>query len=610
MATKKYLSSLKVGDKVKFGTMYGEKIKWIIAEKNHTGYPSNSVTLLTEKHIATLAFDAAEPYAENDNMQWYGRGRYKLSNIQQWLNAKAAKGKWYYARHSADHAPDRGYVNYDPYTDRFAGFLNEWDPQEWDMLMDTTREIPTPLRFSVVNDTITEQIFLPTDLEYGNATSASGILEWLRDKSNRVTTLTQDAVDHAYATAGRTLNTTDNYKTLTASGDYANRHMVYHVSDSGSFVTEYAYESAGIRPACNIPSNTLITSEPDDDGYYTVVVNYAPTEPSPIRVNYEDEGLGGNTVRSGKAITVSWGRSTDRDNNFDHYELERKYGSGDYEVVYSGTGREFEDVAKYGETTVTYRVRAVDYYDLTSGYVASTTLTIWSNEPPSISTGESLGTFEMTGPTVEFTYSDPDAGNLSLTVYLDGKEIRSRTLAATAEAQTGSMTFDSDEWLKVQNGEHTLRFLVSDGHNEQASATTTFTKAVPKILFQRMNPIEATEAPTELLLRVNGEYPENDIKVEVTNNAYDDAPVWEDMTSAFLNEDIYTFANAAKTAELWAVDFRIEIVRGQNTGDIYVESVTCNFLAGESSTSGRIGRGAQYTTEDNDAGGQTLTIEG
>lgn len=609
MATKKYLKSLRTGDKVKFGKMYKEPLNWIVVEKNHNGYPDNTVTIQTEKHVATLAFDAAEPYAETDDMQWYGRGRYSLSNISQWLQSTASDGNWWSPTHSVDHSPGRGYVDYDHYK-AWAGFLHEFDPQEVDMLVPTTRQVPLCTYFGIgYNESVTSTMFLFSDNEYGYATLTKNIIEWHRTTANRRATLSKDAVSHAQSLGGRNLNETDPYPSLTASGVATDREKVYHINTSGEHEAKYAYRSAGIRPACNLSGDTLITSEPDDDGYYTVVVNYAPTEPAPIRLDYEDEALGSNTVRSGKTLTVSWARSTDTENNFDHYELERKYGDGDFVQVYSGTNRTFSDVAKYGEASVTYRVRAVDYYDLTSEYVATQTLNIWSNEPPVVTIEEDdLGTFTMTGPTLNYKLRDPDASTVTLTITMDGKTYREFAVTATADDAERTFQFTEREWLKVQNGQHTLRVAVSDTHNETDSATATFTKAVEKIVFRRMKPVEATEAPTEIIVRVNGEYPEEGITVEACNNANDAEPTWEDMTEDFLDDGIYTFTNTNKTAEAWAVDFRVTIERGTFVGDIYVDSVTSNFLAGESSTSKRTGLGTNVAIEENDAGGQTLVI--
>lgn len=610
MATKKHLRSLRTGDKVKFGKMYREPLSWIVVEKNHNGYPSNSVTLTTEKYVATLAFDGAEPYAENNDMKWYGRGRYKVSNISQWLQSTASATNWYSAQHVVDHSPSRGYVDYDHYED-FAGFLNEFDPQEVDMLIETTRSVPLCPYFGYGSkESVTAKMFLLTDEELGWATLTIDIVQWYRTASNRICSLSADAVAHAQSLGGRNLSEDEAYPMLTASGCPWDRDSVYHLNTSGTLVQKYAYCSAGIRPACNLSGDTLITSEPDEDGYYTVVVNYAPTEPAPIRVEYEDEALGSNTVRSGKPITVSWARSTDPDNNFDHYELERRYGDGEWTTVYSGTGRTYTETAQYGEESVQFRVRAVDYYDLTSEYVAATALTIWSNEPPTVTVDtESLGTFQMTGPTVGFKFRDPDATAIAIRITVDGVQYRNFTRTAATTDTSENFTFTAEEWLKIQNGEHTIRFVVTDDHGETSTATATFTKAVTQIQFCRMSPVQATEQPTEIIVRVNGEIPEGAVlTVEVCNNAFDSSPTWEDMTEEVEDEDIYTFTNSTKTAELWGVDYRITVARGTATEDIYIESVTSNFLAGESSTSRRTGLGVQVATEENDAGGETLIV--
>ncbi|MDA6987053.1 hypothetical protein OSM86_24160, partial [Escherichia coli] len=54
------LGSLANKAKIKFGSLYGAPIIWIKADKNHAGYPANSVTLVTNQIIKLLCFDAKE----------------------------------------------------------------------------------------------------------------------------------------------------------------------------------------------------------------------------------------------------------------------------------------------------------------------------------------------------------------------------------------------------------------------------------------------------------------------------------------------------------------------------------------------------------------------
>ena len=121
----KALSTLAVGALVKdTGTLYnGKPIIWKIADRNHAGYPANSVTLITERIISLKCFDAIESGNSDSNRRSYGNNRWIYSNIRRWLNSQAA-GKWYAAQHSADAPPSNANVwsNYNEY-DGEAGFL-------------------------------------------------------------------------------------------------------------------------------------------------------------------------------------------------------------------------------------------------------------------------------------------------------------------------------------------------------------------------------------------------------------------------------------------------------------------------------------------------------
>lgn len=76
--------------KVKFGSLHGKPIIWQVADKNHAGYPANSVILVTVQIIKMLCFDATEP--SNSDRRSYGNNRYIYSNLRQWLNSAAGAG--------------------------------------------------------------------------------------------------------------------------------------------------------------------------------------------------------------------------------------------------------------------------------------------------------------------------------------------------------------------------------------------------------------------------------------------------------------------------------------------------------------------------------------
>ena len=121
---------------------YGVPIGWVIGDKNHQGYPSNSTTLVAESIIKICCFDATESGGNSDR-QNYGNNRYSLANIRQWLN-KSGTG-WYQAQHSYDRPPSNSYVwsNYNEY-DAQPGFLTGFGAEMLAALLTTTLTVAKP----------------------------------------------------------------------------------------------------------------------------------------------------------------------------------------------------------------------------------------------------------------------------------------------------------------------------------------------------------------------------------------------------------------------------------------------------------------------------------
>jgi hypothetical protein len=172
----KAISTLNVGDKVKFGSLYGSPIIWKVADKNHSGYPSNTVSLITESIIKIMGFDAKETKNSEISRKNYGNNRYALSNILKWLNSDAAANAWYAPTHTADAPPASGMVAYNPYQ-ASAGFLNAFTADEKNAIKNTT--VTTAKNTTIDgggSETTTSKIFLPSITEVG-LSDANGIAE-------------------------------------------------------------------------------------------------------------------------------------------------------------------------------------------------------------------------------------------------------------------------------------------------------------------------------------------------------------------------------------------------------------------------------------------------
>ena len=172
------LSNLPIGAKVKFGkhSVNGEtaqQIIWLIVARNHTGYPSNSVTMLTERIIDLRALDAAEPNS-NDSGRWdAGNNLYSISNLDQWLNSDAIS--WYTQSHPADQEPISPYVtDGTPYVDR-PGFLSNFTPTERDAILSTSITVAAPIN---TTENLTRRVFLPSITEVGRELPIKDGVAW------------------------------------------------------------------------------------------------------------------------------------------------------------------------------------------------------------------------------------------------------------------------------------------------------------------------------------------------------------------------------------------------------------------------------------------------
>ncbi|MBQ3230139.1 MAG: hypothetical protein IJB49_03885 [Clostridia bacterium] len=203
------ISNLAVGAKIEvpvlsaYQSRFGAKLVFKIADKNHSGYPANSVTLITEKIIQLMCFDAIEANNSNSDRKQYGNNRYLHSNLLQWLNSNAAAGAWYSAQHSADAPPTNAnvYSNYNEY-DAWAGFLAMLEPKFVAELLDTTQ---TVVKNTVTDggsyETVTSKMFLASTTEVGlaneNSIAEGSLLALFSNDASRVAYPTSACVSNS-----------------------------------------------------------------------------------------------------------------------------------------------------------------------------------------------------------------------------------------------------------------------------------------------------------------------------------------------------------------------------------------------------------------------------
>ena len=568
------ITNLSVGAKIKFGSIYNQPIVWLVTAKNHAGYPSGAITLLTERIVKIMAVDAKEPSNSNSDRKNYGNNRHIHSNILQWLNSPAGAGQWYQSQHAADAPPNSGEVTYNPYTQQ-AGFLNAFTADEREAILQTTLTVVKSSTDGGGSETFTKKVFLLSTTEVGLA-NENGIAEGTRlalftsENSSRICYPTAAAVANSdYSSSSLAMDKPWYWWLRTPYASDA--HYVRIVSSDGSlgYYSAY-YGNGGLRPALNLPSSILVSDTTDADGCYTVVWNAPPTKPSSITVPAE--------VIGGEQALIKWGASTDPDGNLAGYRLERKVDNGAFtQIAQTNVNtRQYTDDIQWGWGTVRYRVKAYDTNEAESDYETSNPITVINNRPPVIS-GEDgeLGT-KNEGFGQSYTVTDPDAGAVVTVVEkLDGKEIR--TYTATLGA-TNTFDITGDRWVKLLNGPHTMTITATDQLGASVTRTWTFTKSVTSIEFTLTNPLPADDMPTKCIVNLTGSLPIGSIlTVEACNNGNDANPSWEDITNKVLSNQKHFFQNATKTAAEWGFNLRVKLERGTATGLVAISSVGGNF---------------------------------
>lgn len=541
-----------------------------MADKNHSGFPNNSVTLVTVQIIKMMCFDAKESANGNSDRRSYGNNRWIYSNIRQWLNSTAAANAWYAAQHSADAPPSAANVwdGVNQYQ-TIAGFLNAFTTNERNALLSTNRVVGRSSTDGGGTETCTDKIFLLTYTEVGLSgdVTAGSKLAIFSDNASRVATVTPECVANSNYSSNPAANSA--WYWWLADAYAGSAYLARCVYSDGTLNWNSACRgSLGLRPACNLSSDLLISDTTDVDGCYTVIYNQAPTAPGSINVPSE--------VIGGENLSISWGQSTDPDGNLSGYVLERKVDGGTWGQVYKGSARSYADAITYGWAKVQYRVKAYDSAGAESAYTTSAERTVTNNRPPVISGSDTnLGSFSATPPSYEYTVTDADGHQVTVVEKLDGVQLRSYTATL---GSTNTFAISADAWLKMLNGAHTITITATDAKNESAVRTLTFTKAVTAIEFVQTVAMAADEMPTKALVNIQGSFPNGStLIVEICNNGNDEAPTWEVITNKVLTGQKHFFTNTQKTADEWGVKIKIKLLRGSATDPCFIQSVGGNF---------------------------------
>ena len=571
------LSNLPIGARVKFGrySVNGETaqdITWLIVAKSHScipAYPSNSVTLLTEKIIDLRCLDACEPQNPINGRNTQGNNRYSLSNIDQWLNTSAEGGKWYVSRHSTDAPPNSTNApGQTHYVDR-PGFLAAFTDDEKNSILDTTIRTRLHQIDGTGGDDTPRKVFLPSAKEVGvddGRYLAEGDTWVFFSTGSRITPLTSQAYTYSLSTSKSSLGAgVWKWWLRTPETSTPSKNMI--IDDLGYSTIEHSYVGwVGVRPAVNLTASLLVSDETDGDGCYLVKYNDAPFSPSPL--------IPPTAIYGGKSNTISWGISVDPEGDIVTYQLECSIDGGEYTQIYNGTSAAYAHLVPFGTSNVSYRVKATDPSGESSAYTTTDTINVINNNAPVISGVDANLGVKSDDFTGTYTITDANSDVVTVTEAIDGVRIRSLVVPLGEEITYG---VTESTWLALPNGSHTLTISATDGIDTSVR-TIVFTKLVDKFTIQNSTPWQSSTMPTRIMLVVTRNIPSTStFKVEVCNNGFDASPTWEDATDAVKSGLVHVMTNKTKTATDWGVLVRVTVERNGATGACYVSAIGGNF---------------------------------
>ena len=222
----------------------------------------------------------------------------------------------------------------------------------------------------------------------------------------------------------------------------------------------------------------------------------------------------------------------------------------------------------------TYGVRPA--FVLPSTLVVSDDGTVSTNTAPAIN-ASSTNLGKQNAPfNFAYTVTDADGDTLTVTEKLDGKTTATRTGIASGTALTFGQGSTAENFQRILNGSHTIQITANDG-KESTSLNATFTKSVTSASVTLTTPLAVDGDITVAVLQVTGSIPDDaTFKVEVTNNANDPSPVWQDATVEVKKGVNIVFTNSEATNGA-AFNFRVSVSRGASGTGGYIEAISGAF---------------------------------
>jgi hypothetical protein len=311
-----------------------------------------------------------------------------------------------------------------------------------------------------------------------------------------------------------------------------------------------------------------------------------------------------DTAAAGRPLTLSWSwYKNGALSSYNGFVLWRKVDDDtEWKQVYEGSDFSYTDTVDVSWSTVTYYVctykRETKFnsdgsyaeesvtYDSDSDDMTVTVLplVITCDE---VENGGDLGV-QSSLFAVHVVLEDYVSRRVEASAAVDGEPIRgiyfkSVVIGKVVETYSFYCGLSADIFYNLSNGSHTLTITASDSNDHTATYALTFTRQVSEAIVTLDTPFDADDQITSCALEVDGDIPEDRLDtdwgyflVQVTNNAKDSMPTWEDCTTEVKSGDAYSFQNET-AANGFSFNFRVRVCRGATDTGGYIRAIRGGF---------------------------------
>lgn len=295
------VGSLVIDPKTKYNRAV---IVWRVEGPGNEENPKNSVILTSRDIISLKCFDAREPFNSDPDRIEYGNNRYSQSNILQWLNSDTED--WFYKQHERDMDPKNMYVfgKFNEYA-REGGFLRNISNALKYSMLNIKQKMDIPEVDGGDSEIIMTRIFIQSEDELGD--------ELLRKPTEQALDRSEfknrDALVLKAQKRGIPIDEINEEEVLLSkdlpwsywirSSNTSTSQMAKVVTNEGTIEDAESFRGYhGVVPAFALFNTTLVSDEPNEDGYYEFIFGKV-TEEDEIIDDIVDEEVAYDDVAGG-----------------------------------------------------------------------------------------------------------------------------------------------------------------------------------------------------------------------------------------------------------------------------------------------------------------------